>query len=80
MTATDNDKGPNGDLEYKIFGEEKTYFGVRESQTSPKIAELYLKQNLNRDSPGVYKFNNTFKIPVVVKVQDKVVVVKYLQD
>ncbi|ESO07199.1 hypothetical protein HELRODRAFT_170509 [Helobdella robusta] len=71
MTATDNDSGPNGELEYRIFGEEKNFFLVRESKTLPKTAELYLQQSISRSSTNLYKFNDTFKLPVVVKVQDK---------
>ena len=70
MTAVDTDVEQNGELVFRIYGDENTYFQV--VQSGPRSAQLQLKSGINRDTRNILKFNDTFKLPVTVSVRDKV--------
>lgn len=80
MVATDADNGPGNVttgnvLTFSTFRDgNQQYFDVRSDPNNPMIAELYSIVILDREraatTQGALKFNDTWKIPVTVKVQD----------
>src|SRR6218665_2248868 len=75
MQAMDADNGPTNALTFSTFNDgTQQYFDVRPAANNPMIAELYTTFVFNREAlattQGALKFNDTYKVPVTVKVQD----------
>ena len=76
MVAIDADNGPSNVLTFSTFkdGTQQEYFNVRPDANNPMIAELFTTVVFNRERAastlGALKFNDTWKVPVTVIVQD----------
>lgn len=75
MVANDADNGPSNVLTFSTFKDgNQQYFDVRPDPSNPMGAELYTTVLFDRERAatmqGALKFNDTWKVPVTVKVLD----------